>query len=564
MVKGNYTKWRACFRTVILEGSPLVLSYRNNIIAAALDLFTSGIIILDAITGIISAVLSGHTSWIRSLVFSIDGRLLVSGGDDKTVKLWDLQTGGVIKTFYGNTCPVESVSISANCTKVASASSDWRICLWDIQTGECYSTLRLKGQVNYVSFSHTNPGNLISIPGDKVEQWDINVHQTEPTYNGSQIAFSPDQTQFALYDGDAVMVHTTDSGTLVAELDPPSTDLTQCCCFSPDNRFVAIASEEIVNVWDIISSVPLLVATFAGHVGNVTTLAFTSPSSIISASDDRSIKFWKINTLSMDSAETDPKSTLITPASIQFVSLQAKEGVAISGDSDGVVKVWDILTGLCKTSFETPAREIYWGDAQLLDGRLLFIWCRGWNNGICIWNSGGGQYHQTLDSLESFGLRISGDGSKVFVANLSKSAKKIQAWSIWMWKLVGEVELDLGVECALDSFHAEGSKVWIQSGDLMVRGWDFGVSGPSPTPLSSSSSERPYLDFINGTFWENGPSFVKNTVTGQGVFKLSGKYARPQSAKWDGQYLVAGYTNGEVLILDFNTCINKNFYHAFL
>ena len=46
---------------------------------------------------------------------------------------------------------------------------------------------------------------------------------------------------------------------------------------------------------------------------------------------------------------------------------------------------------------------------------------------------------------------------------------------------------------------------------------------------------------------------IKDTVTGRVVFQLVGRYASPKGGvHWDGQYLVAGYESGEVLILDFN------------
>ena len=38
---------------------------------------------------------------MRSLAFSLDGTLLVSGSEDGAIKLWDVQTGGVVKTFWG-------------------------------------------------------------------------------------------------------------------------------------------------------------------------------------------------------------------------------------------------------------------------------------------------------------------------------------------------------------------------------------------------------------------------------------------------------------------------------
>jgi WD40 repeat protein len=54
------------------------------------------------------------------LAFSSDGTSLVSGSDDCTVKLWDVQTGGTVKTFFGHTELVLSVSISADYTIIAS------------------------------------------------------------------------------------------------------------------------------------------------------------------------------------------------------------------------------------------------------------------------------------------------------------------------------------------------------------------------------------------------------------------------------------------------------------
>lgn len=548
MVKGISAKWGTCSRTATLDVNPQALSYRNNTIAVGLELESDNIIILDAITGTQAAVLSSHSDWVRSLVFSLDGRLLVSGSDDETVKLWDMQTGGVIKTFHGHTHWVLSVSISTDCTRIVSGGNDCTILLWDIQIGECHHSIKLHGWVKYVGFSPTNPKCLLSISGDQVQQWDINGYQTEPAYDGSNIAFSSDQVKFALCNGSTIIVKSSNSGAVTAELNLPNDNPAQCCCFSPDGSLIAVSSNNIVYAWDIANPVPHIVATFVGHVYNITSLVFSSPSSLISASEDRSVKFWKIEILPRDQASPDPKPTLPASASIQFVSLQAKEGIAISGDSNGMLKVWDIITGLCKASFQTPARQIFWGDAQLKDGKLLFVWHVHWDGKIHTWTSEHGEYSQTLDSLQSSGLRISGDGSKIFNVNWCHSNSRIQAWSLWTWEPLGEVELEAGETYLLDPFISHGSKVWVYSTDLRVKGWNFENLGFSPIPLSCSSAERPYLDIIHDA---RGSTTIRNTVTGKEVFKTSGKYAKPTVRQWDGQYLVAGYEDGEVLILDF-------------
>ena len=100
-VRGLLIGWGKCSHTVLLDDYTRTLSYHNNTIAISSK--CGDIIILNAITGSQIAIFSGHTEPVNSVVFSVDGTLLVSGGDDKTVKLWDVQTGGVIKTFSSHT-----------------------------------------------------------------------------------------------------------------------------------------------------------------------------------------------------------------------------------------------------------------------------------------------------------------------------------------------------------------------------------------------------------------------------------------------------------------------------
>ena len=552
IVGGVKARWGACSRTVSLDSCGLALSCWNHTIAVGCE--SGKIIIFSAVTGSQIAVLSGHTDCTGSVVFSSDGRSLVSGSQDETVKLWDMQTGGVVKTFYGHTDYVWSVSISVDCVRIASGSDDNTVCLWSIQTGECLCTIQQQAYVHYVSFSLLNPQHIFSISGNKIWEWDIDGHQIPSTYEGSYITFSLDHAQFALCNGNDITVQNSYSRTIVAKFHVA--DGTGHYCFSPDGRLIAAAVKRTAYVWDITSQDPHLIETFIGHTDYINSLVFSSPSSLISVSDDGLVKFWKIGGLSTDNVTTNARPTRPSSAHIESISLQARDGIAISSDSAGVVKTWDISTGVCKASFQTPAGAAStWTsrDARLIDDRLIFVWHD--DGKIHIWEIEKGELLQTVDATSPNCLRISGDGSKI----ICLFNGIVRAWSMWTWELVCEIKLDMERRLYLDSLCTSSPRIWIHSKDSPTQeGWDLGNTGSSPVSFDPSTG-RPHLDFIGGTWWQTGKqSWIKDTVTGRRIFQLSGEYARPHDIQWDGQFLVAGYRSGEVLILDFHHILSQS------
>ena len=544
VVKGVKAEWGTCSRTVLLGTRIYALSYWNNVIAIGSK--GGDIMTLDAITGSRMAVLSGHAAEVNCVTFSSDGRSLVSGADDNTVKLWDIQTGGVVRTFLGHTTYVWSVSISTNHTRIVSGSGDRTMCLWDAQTGECLCTVKQHDTVRHVIFSPMDPQHIISSSGGKVTEWDFNGQQIPPAYDGSHIAFSPNGTKFALCSGGVVTVQDSDSKAIETQFHVDTGNI-RYCCFSPDDRLIATAAGTTAHVWDITNPDSHLIGTLFGHTEGIYSLVFSSPSSLISVSHDKSVRFWQIGVLSTDQVVTGPEST--HQAVIRAVGLQASNGIAISIDDENVVKTWDISTGLCKESFKAPDMHTNWKDTRLIDGRLIAVWCK--DNKIYILGANKDDPPKIVATLSNRpeGLRISRDGSIVFCL----CETLIQAWSIHTGELVGKVKLELGQEFYLDPLQVDGSKIRIRLQDLSTQGWDFGVPNSPPVPLSDGFSERPILDFIGGALWQTeDPCWIKNTVTGEEVFRLSGRYVRPDEIQWDGWYLIAGYKSGEVLIMDFH------------
>ena len=146
----------------------------------------------DAITCSRMSVMAGHTGRVHCVTFSSDGRSFASGADGNTVKLWDMQTGGVAKTFLGHIRTVLSVSISTGHTRIVSESDDHEIYLWNIQTGEHFHTIKQQASVWHVSFSPIDPQHIIFISGKRVWEWNSMVtrshlHMMAPTLPFPQI-----------------------------------------------------------------------------------------------------------------------------------------------------------------------------------------------------------------------------------------------------------------------------------------------------------------------------------------------------------------------------------------
>jgi WD40 repeat protein len=74
----------------------------------------------------------GHSSYVRSIAFSPDGKYLASGSRDKTIKLWSLESQKEVTTLRGHSLSVNSVAFSSDSKYLASGSGDNTVKLWNI------------------------------------------------------------------------------------------------------------------------------------------------------------------------------------------------------------------------------------------------------------------------------------------------------------------------------------------------------------------------------------------------------------------------------------------------
>ena len=110
----------------------------------------------DLTTGGCVREFKGHTTDVTSVTLTPDGKHAVSGSCDNTLRLWDLTTGDCVREFKGHTYYVHSVTLTPDGKHAVSGSDDKTLRLWDLTTGDLCS--RVQGPHRLCFQCHAHPG----------------------------------------------------------------------------------------------------------------------------------------------------------------------------------------------------------------------------------------------------------------------------------------------------------------------------------------------------------------------------------------------------------------------
>jgi len=311
--------------------------------------------------------LVGHLGHVHGLSVTPDEHRAVSGSEDRTVRVWDLETGACLRTLEGHSGRVNGVSITPDGRRAVSGSEDKTVRVWDLETGACLHVLL--GHNHFVNCVSITPDARRAVSGGRdaaVRVWDLET--------GECLHILADPT---------VRIQPADAG-------PP--------------YFV-----ELVD-W---RSHP------QGHAFTVRSVE-VAPNGLraVSGSEDGTIRVWDLE------AGKSLRTIEVGLQQVSAVALTAGEARAVSGSSDRNLKVWDLETGACVRTLNRSTSEDVDSVSATPDGRRVVS---GGSHVLHVWDVETGRCLLTLESFDSVSaVSVAPDGLRA----VSASGAKLQVWNL--------------------------------------------------------------------------------------------------------------------------------------
>lgn len=299
--------------------------------------------VFETDTGKPIASFGGHSQFISAVLFTPDGKCVISGSWDKLAILWNARTGEEIRRFTGNTIWVRALAISTDGSRIL--TGDKMANLWDLQTGKLLKT--------YDS-------------------------SRSPIRDADTVAFMPDGKRFAIggseYNG-AVAIGSLDGGD--PQLAAKGGYMIKSLCPSPDGKFILAGGtgyesgksfpampRHIPQAILIDALSGAIIRSFLGHQGDINAVAI-SPDGKLALTGSGCLSEGNPGTPVDDTARLWDIATgkeLRVFSGHQFAVnsvLFSKDGMRIlTGSTDGCAKLWDVASGQIIRTYGEPYQHI--------------------------------------------------------------------------------------------------------------------------------------------------------------------------------------------------------------
>jgi WD40 repeat protein len=289
--------------------------------------------------------LTGHGDGVNTVAVTPDGRRAVSASSDRTLKVWDLDTGHERLSLAGHGGRVTAVAVTPDGRRAVSASSDRTLKVWDLDTGR--ERLSLTGHSSVVTAVAVMPDGRAAVSASwdgTLKAWDLASGHERRTLAGhggpvNAVAVTPDGRSVVSASNDGTLkVWDLDSGRERFALTGHGGPVT-AVAVTPDGRSAVSASDDrTLRVWDLASGREGREHRFlVGHVHWVTAVAVTPDGrSAVSTSNDRTLRVW-------DLASGRERLSFAGHGSVVTAVAVTPDGrCAVSASNDRTLKVWDL------------------------------------------------------------------------------------------------------------------------------------------------------------------------------------------------------------------------------
>jgi WD40 repeat protein len=288
-------------------------------------------------------VFEGHSRPVMSVAFAADGRHFLSGSQDRSVRLWDVESGKQIRCMTGHTGGVNSVALSFDGGLALSGSEDKCVHLWELPSGRELRRFRgYRGVVTSVIFYGDARKALSASRERTVHLWELATGKELKQFKGHTnevlcLAAAPKSGRFLSGGRDSsIRVWTMHDGREAQRFVVKAPGFVLSVAFSPDeNLAVAGYSDGAIYLYDLHKEGDP--RRWQGHAGRVTSAVFTPDGQhILSGGQDRTVRLWDAGTgqelLCLKGHGDEVTSVAVSP-----------EGrAALSSSLDGTVRLWGL------------------------------------------------------------------------------------------------------------------------------------------------------------------------------------------------------------------------------